>query len=143
MKLSLRQKTFADEYIKNGGNATAAARVAGYSNPDSQTNRLLGNVGISEYIAERQIAIEKEAGRDIMSLAEIQELRTKIARGQIKDSLGFEPEHKDRLKAMSDLEKALSIKEEKEEKKRAEEAARNAKMYHMDLYIYNLNPYYQ
>ena len=134
MKLSMRQKTFADEYIKNGGNATAAARVAGYSNPDSQTNRLLGNVGISEYIAERQIAIEKEAGRDIMSLAEIQELRTKIARGQIKDSLGFEPEHKDRLKAMSDLEKALSIKEEKEEKKRAEEAARNAREYHMDLY---------
>ena len=130
MALTIQQKTFADEYIKNGGNGTAAAKKAGYAQAYSQANRLLKNVKISDYIAERQRLIEQEHGRDIMSLAEIQELRTKIARGQIKDSLGFEPEHKDRLKAMSDLEKALIIKEQKEEKK----AARNAKEYHMDLY---------
>lgn len=133
--LSERQKIFASEYIKNGGNGFQAAIKAGYAeNTAKDFRKIMEKTGICEYIAERQRLIEQEQGRDIMSLAEIQELRTKIARGQIKDSLGFEPEHKDRLKAMSDLEKALIIKEQKEEKKLAEEAARNAKEYHMDLY---------
>ena len=30
-ELTLKQKAFADEYIKNGGNATQAAIAAGYS----------------------------------------------------------------------------------------------------------------
>ena len=94
----------------------------------------LSKPSISAYIAQKQAAIEKENGYDIMSLAEIQDRRSKIARGQIKDSLGFEPDISDQLKAMNDLEKALKIKEEQEEKKKADEAARNAKEYHMDLY---------
>lgn len=32
MDLTPKQKAFADEYIKNGGNASNAARKAGYSN---------------------------------------------------------------------------------------------------------------
>ncbi len=31
MDLTPKQKAFADEYIKNGGNAQAAAKAAGYS----------------------------------------------------------------------------------------------------------------
>lgn len=31
MDLTPKQKAFADEYIKNGGNASDAARKAGYS----------------------------------------------------------------------------------------------------------------
>ncbi|BBF74751.1 phage terminase, small subunit [Lacticaseibacillus paracasei] len=34
MKLSKRQKAFADAYLTNGGNATEAARAAGYSPSD-------------------------------------------------------------------------------------------------------------
>lgn len=133
MEIKLQHKVFADEYIKTG-NQTEAARKAGYKNPEVQGCRLLKYDKVLTYIADKQAEIDKDEKRDIMSLSEIQELRTKIARGQIKDSLGFEPEHKDRLKAMSDLEKTLIIKQEKEEKKAAEEAARNAKEYHMDLY---------
>lgn len=136
MELTLKQKKFADEYIKNGGNARKAAEVAGYSKNTviNATRDILGKPCVKDYIAEKQGIIEKKQGHDIMTLSEIQELRSKIARGEIKDSLGFEPEHKDRLKAMSDLEKTLLIKEEKEEKRKAEEAARNSKEYHMDLY---------
>jgi PBSX family phage terminase large subunit len=133
--LTVQQKLFADEYIKNGGNATEAARKANYSNPNSQASRLLLNVGISEYIAEKMVCIEKEKGYDIMSLAEIQARRSKIGRGEETDSFGFSPDFTDQLKAMSDLEKALKIKEEQEEKKRLEEEARNAKPYHLDLDI--------
>lgn len=133
--LTVQQKLFADEYIKNGGNATEAARKANYSNPNSQASRLLLNVGISEYIAEKMVCIEKEKGYDIMSLAEIQARRSKIGRGEETDSFGFSPDFTDQLKAMSDLEKTLKIKEEQEEKKRLEEEARNAKPYHLDLDI--------
>lgn len=135
-ELSERQKTFAAEYIKNGGNGFQAAISAGYKENTAKDFRkkILEKGGLAEYIAEKQEEISRIKGHDIMTLSEIQELRTKIARGEIKDSLGFEPEHKDRLKAMNDLEKALTIKAEREEKKRAEEEARNAKEYHMDLY---------
>ena len=134
MGLTPKQKAFADEYIKNGGNATDAARKAGYSNPNDNAKRLTVNDRISAYIAEKQSLIEKQKGTDIMSLAEIQQRRSMIARGELTDSFGFAPDFSDQLKSMNDLEKALKIKQEQEEKKAAEEAARNAKPYHMDLY---------
>lgn len=134
MDLTPKQKAFADEYIKNGGNATDAARKAGYSNPNDNAKRLTVNDRISAYIAEKQSLIEKQKGTDIMSLAEIQQRRSMIARGELTDSFGFAPDFSDQLKSMNDLEKALKIKQEQEEKKAAEEAARNAKPYHMDLY---------
>ena len=136
MDLTPKQKAFADEYIKNGGNASDAARKAGYSNGiiRNATKKLLEKDCISVYIAEKQSLIEKQKGTDIMSLAEIQQRRSMIARGELTDSFGFAPDFSDQLKSMNDLEKTLKIKQEQEEKKAAEEAARNAKPYHMDLY---------
>ena len=60
-----------------------------------------------------------------MSLAEIQQRRSMIARGELTDSFGFAPDFSDQLKSMNDLEKTLKIKQEQEEKKAAEEAARD------------------
>ena len=136
MDLTPKQKAFADEYIKNGGNASNAARKAGYSNGiiRNATKKLLEKGCISAYITEKQSLIEKQKGTDIMSLAEIQQRRSMIARGELTDSFGFAPDFSDQLKSMNDLEKTLKIKQEQEEKKAAEEAARNAKEYHMDLY---------
>ena len=136
MNLTPKQEAFALEYIKNGGNASDAARKAGYSNGiiRNATKKLLEKGCISAYIAEKQSLIEKQKGTDIMSLAEIQQRRSMIARGELTDSFGFAPDFSDQLKSMNDLEKALKIKQEQEEKKAAEEAARNAKEYHMDLY---------
>ena len=136
MDLTPKQKAFADEYIKNGGNASDAARKAGYApkSADVTGRENLRKPTISAYIAEKQSLIEKQKGTDIMSLAEIQQRRSMIARGELTDSFGFAPDFSDQLKSMNDLEKALKIKQEQEEKKAAEEAARNAKEYHMDLY---------
>ncbi len=136
MDLTPKQKAFADEYIKNGGNASDAARKAGYApkSADVIGRENLRKHTISAYIAEKQSLIEKQKGTDIMSLAEIQQRRSMIARGELTDSFGFAPDFSDQLKSMNDLEKALKIKQEQEEKKAAEEAARNAKEYHMDLY---------
>lgn len=136
MDLTPKQKAFADEYIKNGGNASDAARKAGYApkSADVIGRENLRKPTISAYIAEKQSLIEKQKGTDIMSLAEIQQRRSMIARGELTDSFGFTPDFSDQLKSMNDLEKTLKIKQEQEEKKAAEEAARNAKPYHMDLY---------
>lgn len=134
MNLTLKQKAFVHEYIKNGGNASDAARRAGYKNHEVEGSRLIRNDKVLAYIAEKQSLIEKQKGTDIMSLAEIQQRRSMIARGELTDSFGFAPDFSDQLKSMNDLEKALKIKQEQEEKKAAEEAARNAKPYHMDLY---------
>lgn len=135
MNLTPKQKAFADEYIICG-NAEESARKAGYSEKYARGNahKLVANSCISEYIAEKQSLIEKQKGTDIMSLAEIQQRRSMIARGELTDSFGFAPDFSDQLKSMNDLEKALKVKQEQEEKKAAEEAARNAKPYHMDLY---------
>lgn len=136
MNLTPKQKAFADEYIKNGGNASDAARKAGYApkSADVIGRENIRKPTISAYIAEKQSLIEKQKGIDIMSLAEIQQRRSMIARGELTDSFGFVPDFSDQLKSMNDLEKTLKIKQEQEEKKAAEEAARNAKEYHMDLY---------
>lgn len=134
MDLTPKQKAFADEYIKNGGNASNAARKAGYKNYEVEGYRLIRNDKVLSYIAEKQAKIEKQKGIDIMSLTEIQQRRSMIARGELTDSFGFAPDFSDQLKSMNDLEKTLKIKQEQEEKKAAEEAARNAKPYHMDLY---------
>lgn len=128
-ELTPKQKAFADEYIKNGGNATQAYISAGYSEngANRSAQKLLSKTVIKEYIAEKMEQIEKEQHRDIMSLAEIQERRSKIAKGEVVDGLGFSPDFSDQLKAMDGLEKALTIAEkhklEAEEKEKREKAA--------------------
>lgn len=127
--LTPKWKAFADEYIKNGGNGTQAYISAGYSEngANRSAQKLLSKAVISQYIAEKMEQIEKEQHRDIMSLAEIQERRSKIAKGEVVDGLGFSPDFSDQLKAMDGLEKALTIAEkhklEAEEKEKREKAA--------------------
>lgn len=122
-KIKLKWKIFADEYIRNGGNATQAYISAGYSEngANRSAQKLLSKTVISQYIAEKMEQIEKEQHWDIMSLAEIQERRSKIAKGEVVDGLGFAPDFSDQLKAMDSLEKVLMIAErqkvENEEKK--------------------------
>lgn len=130
--MNIQQKAFADYYIETG-NKTKAAKMAGYSEKTaySQGNRLLKNDEVLAYIAERQSAIETDR---LMTLAEIQSFRSRVIKGEEKDAFDMDASLSDRLKAATDLEKALIIKEEQEEKKRAEEEARNAAPFRTDLY---------
>ena len=114
MNLTPKQRAFADFYIELG-NATEAARRAGYS---AKTAKSIGAENLTKpdikiYIARRQEKIESER---TASLKEIQELRTAIMRGQEKDQFGIETSIADRLRAAGDLEKSLRIKEEQETK---------------------------
>lgn len=62
--LSFQQETFVLAYMANGANATAAAREAGYSYPDTQAYRVVGTPRIKAAIehlrAERRAAVDME-----------------------------------------------------------------------------------
>lgn len=61
-KLTKKQKAFADEYIKNGGNATQAAIKSGYSKKTARTIAAenLAKPNITQYINERLDPIENK-----------------------------------------------------------------------------------
>lgn len=84
-KLTSKQQSFADEYIKSG-NAYQAAIKAGYSRnyAKAQSSKLLENVGIKSYIDERMAEI---ASKRIMDATEAVELLTSIARGETKETV--------------------------------------------------------
>ena len=85
MKLTPKQKRFADEYIKTG-NATQSAIEAGYS---KRTAKVVGYENLTkpylqEYIEKHMAEIASER---VMSYTEAVELLTSIARGEEKETV--------------------------------------------------------
>ncbi|MGF2203711.1 terminase small subunit [Lactococcus lactis] len=112
MKLTEKQKKFADYYIELG-NATQAAIKAGYSAKYANTNasKLLQNTTIKSYIDER---MEQLASERIMSAQEILERLSLIAKADIKETVvianadGYSkvekpPDFKTQIQAMKEL----------------------------------------
>ncbi|MHB9649274.1 terminase small subunit [Weissella paramesenteroides] len=112
MKLTEKQKRFADEYIKSG-NATQAAIKAGYSKRTA--NRIgpenLSKLVIKDYIDERMKVIEDNR---IMTAKEAVEFLTSVVRGQVKETVVIgtpmgaeevekEPDVKTRISAVKEL----------------------------------------
>lgn len=81
-KLNIKQQAFADYYIELG-NAVEAAVKAGYSKnyANSQSYKLLENVGVKAYIENRMEELKSERVADQQ---EILELLTAVARGQTR-----------------------------------------------------------
>lgn len=112
MKLTEKQKRFADEYIKSG-NATQSAIKAGYS---KKTAQVIGAENLSKpmvknYIDERMKSIEDNR---IMTAKEAVEFLTKVVRGQVKetvvigtpkgaDTVEKEPDVKTRISAAKEI----------------------------------------
>lgn len=80
MKLTPKQKAFADYYIETG-NATESARRAGYSEKylNTNANKLLQNTSISLYLDERMKKIEDER---IANGDEVLKYLTSVMRGE-------------------------------------------------------------
>ena len=102
-RLTPKQKAFADEYLKCG-NATEAARRAGYSEKYAGFNadKLLKNTKISAYMGERQKQIDDSR---IASAAEIMQYFTSVMRGEIKGQFDLDPPLAERTKAAVELAK--------------------------------------
>lgn len=130
VKLTVKQKKFADEYIISG-NATQSAIEAGYSKKYAATNtdKLLKNTSIKNYIDERLQELENKA---IAKQDEVLRYLTSVMRGEeteqtlkgegagYQEIVNIEVSAKDRLKAAELLGKRyaafidpLTIEEQK------------------------------
>lgn len=97
MKLTPKQKKFCEYYIQSG-NATDAARKAGYSEKSAEAIGLenLGKPRISAYIAERVADQDKKRVADA---DEVLRFYSAVMRGEVKDQFGLDASLTDRLKA--------------------------------------------
>ena len=102
-RLTQKQKAFADYYIETG-NATEAAKKAGYSEKylNTHASKMLRNATISAYIAERVRPTEEKR---IATGDEVMTFYTKVMRGEIKDAFDLPPSLQDRLNAAKELAK--------------------------------------
>ena len=107
LKLTLRQKAFADFYIECG-NASEAARRAGYkgTNLNNVASENLAKLGIKKYIEERLKQIESKR---IATSEEVMKFLTSVMRGEVKDQLEFDTSAQDRLKAADMLAKRFGL----------------------------------
>ncbi|MDQ0150577.1 terminase small subunit [Eubacterium multiforme] len=106
-KLTPKQKAFADYYIELG-NATEAARRAGYSNKTAAvigTENLI-KPNIKQYIDKRLKKIEDER---IAKGEEVLQYLTKVMRGEEKDQFGLDASLQDRTKAAELLGKRYRL----------------------------------
>lgn len=107
--MNARQKAFADYYIETG-NASEAARRAGYKGDKVTASRLLTNVNLTQYIKERMDALDKER---IASADEVMQFYSDVIRGKIKDQFGLDASLNDRIKAADSLMKRYNIADDK------------------------------
>ncbi|MCI2888408.1 terminase small subunit [Staphylococcus hominis] len=123
--LTLKQKQFADEYIRTG-NAYQSAINVGYSEKyaKARSHKMLENVGINQYIDENLEIIQKES---IAEADEIMRYLTRVLRGEEKEEIlvyvgggmqeiqTIKPSAKDRIKAAELLGKRYRMWTEKQE----------------------------
>lgn len=109
-KLTPKQKAFADNYIISG-NATEAAKKAGYKQPRQQGSRMLTNVDILEYIKQRTAPAEEKR---IATGDEVMQFFTRVMNGEEKDAFGLDASLDTKIKAAVELAKrTCDIKDNK------------------------------
>lgn len=111
-KLTPKQRAFADYYIELG-NATEAARRAGYKKPNVQGSQNLEKLSIKSYIDERINVLDEKR---IAKGEEVLEYLTKVMRGEEKDQFGLDASLQDRTKAAELLGKRYRLFVDKVEK---------------------------
>lgn len=118
MKLTAKQRMFADEYIKSG-NATQSAIKAGYSDnyAKHRVDKLLLNVGVKSYIDAKMAEIESHK---IADAKEVLQFYTRVLREEETEEVALpagddvvtvekKPSFKDRLTAAKELMKRYPL----------------------------------
>ena len=109
MKLNARQKAFCEYYVASG-NATEAAIKAGYSYnyANAQIYKMLGNVGIKNYIDE---LMKKSQNERIATAEEVLQNLTAMMRGEIKEEVVVVEGEGDGVSSARIIKKQVSAKE--------------------------------
>lgn len=117
MKLTPKQKAFADAYIETG-NQTEAARRAGYSEKCAKqvASENMTKPDVSAYIQSRMAELEAQR---VASADEVMRFFSSVMRGEVKDQFGLDASLQDRLNAGKELMKRYAAIEPKGEKARS------------------------
>lgn len=108
MALTPRQKAFADYYIETG-NATEAARKAGYKEYKSmgvEASKTLKNPNVAAYIAAH---IKPKEESRIATAEEVMKFFSDVMNGKVKDQFGLDASLSDRLNAGKELMKRHTV----------------------------------
>ena len=92
-KLTQKQQKFIDYYVETG-NATEAARRAGYKQPQVQGSQNLEK--LRDFIDER---LKPDEDKRIADANEVLQYLTAVMRGEVKDTFDFDTSVRDRNKA--------------------------------------------
>ena len=136
-KLTIKQKKFADEYIKTG-NAYKSAINAGYSKSYAKGNivKLLENVSVKTYVDKKLSELEAET---IAESKEVLQYLTSVLRGETHDEVYYKTEYggealgqvkvqnKDRLKAAELLMRRFGLNASDLEKEKQETQIKKTK----------------
>ena len=111
-ELTPKQKAFADEYLTDLNGTRAYKEVYRNVKNDATAaaaaSRLLKNVKVKAYIAERMKEIQTEKTAD---LEEVIRFFSSVMRGEVKDQFGLDAALGDRLKAGDSLMKRYAVSE--------------------------------
>lgn len=96
-KLTPKQKKFCEYYVQSG-NATDAARKAGYS---KNALRSIGQENLTKPDIKAYIAqlVDEQDKRRVADAKEVLEFYSAVMRGEVKDQFGLDASLTDRLKA--------------------------------------------
>lgn len=118
MRLTQKQRLFADEYIKSG-NAMQSAIKAGYSEKyaKSSSSKMLENVGIKSYIDAKMAEIESHKIADAKEVLQFytrvlrEEETEEVAMATAKDvvTIRKKPSMKDKLSAAREIMKRYPL----------------------------------
>ena len=106
MKLTPKQKAFADAYIECG-NQTEAARKAGYSEKAARQigGENMTKPAVSAYIKSRMDELEAQ---HVATADEVMRFYSAVMRGEVKDQFGLDASLQDRLNAGKELMKRFA-----------------------------------
>ena len=112
MKLTPKQKAFADAYIETG-NQTEAARRAGYSERSAQqiASENLSKPVVNDYIRSRMAELESQR---VASADEVMRFFSSVMRGEVKDQFGLDASLQDRLNAGKELMKRFAAVQDRD-----------------------------
>ena len=109
--LTPRQKAWCDYFIECG-NATEAARKAGYKDPKTCGHENTVKPNCAAYIAKRTKPDEE---RRIASADEVLQFLTDVMLGKVKDQFGLDASLQDRTNAAKELMKRYAVADQRQQ----------------------------
>lgn len=105
--LTTKQRAFCDYFIETG-NATEAAKRAGYS---ARTARSIGQENMQKPACKAYIAMRMQPKEDrrIADADEVLQYLSDVMRGAVKDQFGLDASLQDRTKAAQELMKRYAV----------------------------------